>query len=239
MNMIEKIAALRAKIPANGATEHEALAALQLADKLMQKHNITEADLNKVEFSRDMREGEFTQKQKTVHPSQKYCGNTIGTFCGVKLWTQRLTRTKQNVHMFGMIGDVAMAEFLMSLIHNSMDRGWKEFLATNSKKEGVTRHTEYWSFMIGFANTINEKLNDLIKQRETHVSSDGTDLIIIKMSLVEDGMESMLPSVKLKRSTRRGTILSQGAYGQGQAAGDKVNLSRPIRKQAGVKRITS
>ncbi len=61
MSMIDKIKALREKIPENGATEGEAMAALELAEKLMEKYGITEADLKKVDFQRDMREGSFTQ----------------------------------------------------------------------------------------------------------------------------------------------------------------------------------
>lgn len=230
-DMIEKIVALRGKIPENGATEQEALAALALADKLMVKHGLTEADLRNVDFARDMRSGSFTQKQKAIHPSQKYSGTSIAAFCGVKAWTQHIDNRKQNIRMFGMKGDVTMAEFLMGLVHDSMDRGWKEFLKTNVKRTNVSRHTEYWSFMIGFADTINNKLQDLVDAREVYMDSTGTDLVVVKNSLVEEGLASMLPSLRTKKSSGS-TRVTGDAYSKGQTAGDKVNLSRPINKQS-------
>lgn len=236
--MINKIAALRAKIPENGATEDEAMAALAIAAKLMEKHGITEADLKAVEFSQDMRQGEFTQRQKTVHPSQKYCGVTIGLFCGVKAWTSHVSSRKKHLKMFGLINDVEMAEFLLGLIHDSMNRSWKEFLATNAKTN-ESRHTQYWSFMIGFSERVNDKLEELMRERTAQVDSTGNDLVVVKMALVEQGMSSMLPDVKLRKSRSRGTSLNMSAYGQGQIAGSKVNLSRPIQsKQSNTKRIS-
>ncbi len=239
MNMIDKIASLRAKIPANGATEEEALASLALADKLMQKHGISEKDLENIEFKRDMREGSYTQKQKTEHPSQKWCAMTIAGFCGIKVWTGRTTGNKKYLKMFGLNDDVAMAEFLTSLVHDSMDRGWKEFLQHNPKRPDVSRHTEYWSFMMGFANRINEKLQDLIDARVHYYDSTGTDLIVIKSALVDQGLDSLLPDLNLKAGKRSSTRVAGGAYKQGQSAGDNVNLQRPIGKQASGGRLLS
>jgi len=237
-DMIEKIAALKAKIPENGATEDEAMAALSIAEKLMEKHGITEADLKAVEFKRDMRSGEFTQRQKAIHPSQKYCATTIGKFCGIKAWTSYAEPRKKHLKMFGLINDVEMAEFLLGLIHDSMDRGWKEFLSTNAKSD-ESRHTQYWSFMIGFAERVNGRLKELIEARTVVSDSTGNDLVEVKTALIEQGMESMLPDVKLKKSRRSGVNMNLSAYSQGQAAGNRVNLSRPIqRQQSNVKRIS-
>lgn len=236
-DIISKIAALRAKIPENGATEEEAMAALAIAEKLMEKHGVTEADLKSVEFKRDMRQGSFTQRQKAVHPSQKYCAVTIGKFCDVKLWTSFVERNKKHLEMFGLINDVEMAEFLLGLIHDSMDRGWKEFLA-NNPKDTRSRHTQYWSFMMGFAERVNERIRELMEARKAQVDSTGNDLVEVKMALVEQGMESMLPDIKLRKTNSRSIRANMDAYGQGQAAGDKVNLSRPIqRQQSNTKRI--
>lgn len=235
MSMIDKIIALRAKIPANGATEHEALAALELADKLMEKHGISEGELNNVQFKRDMREGGYAQKQKTLHPSQKYCGMRVAKFCGVKGWRNHVSWS-----CFGFKEDVEMAEFLMDLIHNSMDRCWKDFLAVNPKTPNVSRHTQYWSFMIGMAKKINETLDMLIEERKKYYDQGtGTDLVVLKNALVMDGLAAMLPSLRFRKAKSSGVRTDGGAYDQGQAAGATVNLRRPLKGGGGgVKRIT-
>lgn len=227
MSIIDKIAALRKKIPENGATEDEALSALALAEKLMEKYGITEKDLHKVEFSRDMREGSFEQRQKAVHPSQKYCSVTIGKFCGVKIWTSHITQTKKIIRMFGLNGDVEMAEFLMRLIHDSMDRAWKEYLQ-NNPKTGKSRHSEYWGFMIAFSERVNEKIRALMEEFE---KTTGADLIVSKIALVEDGLAVMLPSLILTKKKSSSVGIDRNAYAQGHIAGDKVNLNRPINER--------
>jgi len=238
-DMIEKIAALRAKIPENGATEDEAIAALAIAEKLMEKHGITEADLANVQFKRDMRQGGFEQKQKQEHPSQKYCDTTIARYCGTKAWNGRsqTVKGKKTTELFGFAGDVEMHEFLLGLIHDSMNRGWKEFLKLNVKSD-QSRHTQYWSFMIGFAERINDKLDELINARVAQVGT-GTDLVTAKMALVEQGLEAMLPALQTREGRSSKTRVNHDAYGQGQAAGDKVNLQRPIQQgQSNMKRIS-
>lgn len=236
-DMIDKIAALKAKIPENGATEEEAMAALAIAEKLMEKHGVTEADLKKVEFSRDMRQGGFEQTQKQEHPSQKYCDVTISEYCGTIVWNGKIGK-KKTTEIFGFEGDVTMHEFLLGLIHDSMNRGWKEFLKLNINT-GRSRHVEYWSFMIGFAERINSKLNELIDGRTTQVDSTGMDLVIVKEAIIEQGLNAMLPSAEFSAQKAGRIRVNLDAYGQGQAAGDKVNLQRPINQQtSSVKRIT-
>lgn len=226
--LLNKIIALRSKIPENGASEEEAFAALRMADKLMAKHGFTEDDLEAVEFKRDMREGEFTQKQKAIHPSQKFCGVTIGRFCGIYIWSATINfDKKKNVRLFGMREDVEMAEFLLGMIHDSMDRGWKEFLAENPKKR-VSRHTEYWSFMMGFAERINHGLTELMDARTVVTNSSGTDLVEVKHALVMKGLEVMRPDLTFKKPRKRSLSADSGSYEQGQIAGSKVNLQRPI-----------
>jgi hypothetical protein len=237
-DILNKISALRNKIPANGATEDEAIAALQIAQKLMERHGISEEDLKRVEFSRDMRSGSFTQKQKAIHPSQKYCGVKISEFCGIRCWVSEVEPRKKHLKMFGLNGDVEMAEFLLEMVHNSMDRGWKEFMKANPKTS-ESRHTQYWSFMMGFGERVNDRLEELMEAREVKVDSDRNDLVEVKMALVEQGMSAMLPDLRLKKRRSKGIQANMSAYQQGKTAGDTVNLSRPIQKQkSSVKRIS-
>lgn len=235
MDIEDKIKQLRQVVTENGATEEEMLTALAMADKLMRKHGLTEEDLARTEFKKDMKEGHFRQKQAHLHPSQKWCGIKIGEFCGVKLWTQTEWRegttnyrSRKVVRMFGYNDDVEMAQFLMKLVHDSMDRGWKDFIKTSPKDLQVSRHTQYWSFMAGFADKINARLDELMQHVEV---GTGTDLVATKMTMVEQGMAEMLPSVRLKRSKSRGTSTDLASHVAGLAAGDKVNLNRPINQR--------
>lgn len=232
MDIVERIAQLRKMVPENGASEEEALAALNMADRLMQKHGITEADLRKVEFARDMRRGHFQQRQKVEHPSTKFCGMTIAKFCGIQTWWGTDTRRAE---FFGMKEDVEMAEYLTKVIHDAMDRGWKEYLKTVPKGlSGSSRHTEYWSFMLAFGGRINKRIEELM---QTRFESTGTDLIVLKDQIVAEGMKVLLPGLSIKWTNSGGFNTNGLALAAGREAGDRVNLNRPLETKSGGRKL--
>jgi hypothetical protein len=232
MDIVERIAQLRKMVPENGASEEEALSALNMADRLMQKHGITEADLRKVEFARDMRRGHFQQRQKVEHPSTKFCGMTIAKFCGIVTWWGVDTRRAE---YFGMKDDVEMAEYLTQVIHDAMDRGWKDYLKTMPKgMSGSSRHTEYWSFMVAFGNRINKRIKELM---ESHATPTGTDLVVLKNQLVEEGLKVMLPGLNLRFTASPGFNTNGAALAAGRAAGERVNLNRPLEAGSGGRKL--
>lgn len=226
-DIIDKIKALRSKVPENGATEDEAIAALAAAQKLMEKHGICDADLLRTDFARDMHMEVKDQKQKQIHPCYRFCASYIEVFCGIRAWQSYDLHRKKTLKIFGYNGDVEMASYLFDIIKGAMDRGWKEFIRDNPKKS-ASRHTEYWSFMIGMAERINEKLKEMMEQG----TSTGTDLILKKNELVQQGLENLLPDLRLKSTKSKGMRADFAAYGKGQQAGDRVNLQRPLGDRA-------
>lgn len=228
----EKIIKLRAMIPEKGASEAEALSALEKADALMAEHGITEEELNTSEAIRDMSHGEFAYGIKTQHPCAKWCSKPIGQFCGVITWYDS---NRQASNGFGFNGDVEMYEFLLKMIHDTMNREWKEWLKVNPKRPGVSRHTEYWSFMWGISEAVIGKLHSLMKAREK--KSTGTDLVALKHQVVAEGIKEVLPSLALKPTKSRGTRVEGSAVAAGMEAGNRINLNRPLQRGVGRKRI--
>jgi len=228
MSKIEDIKArilkLRQMVPEKGASEAEALAALDKADKLMSKHNISEAALRAANVREDMSHGEFAYGIKTQHPCAKWCSKPIGRFCGVVTWYDP---HRQSSNGFGFNEDVEMYKFLLIMVHDTMNREWKLWLKNNPKEEGVSRHTQYWGFMWGMSETITNKIYQLMNEREQQ-SETGTDLVVLKEQVIEEGMKSALPSHVIKPTNSRGVQVEIGAMKAGLEAGNKVNLNRPI-----------
>jgi len=236
MNIHEKILHLREMVPENGATEAEAMVALDLAAKLMEKHGITEDELNKAEFERDMSRQSFDKENKHRDPAVKLCGVIIARFCEVEFWftTQVDNRNKVErewANFFGFNGDVEMASFLVKLVSKSMERSWQEYLKAGEYNREITRHQLYWSFRHGFADRINAKLREIIDARQPKSEATGTDLIALKDQLVKQAQKEMFPSLDLKDSRKSSTSVNPGAYTDGMIEGDKVNLNRPLRDE--------
>lgn len=219
----ERILKLRAMVPERGASEQEAMFALEKADELMQEFGLTEADLESADAQRDMRTGEFTYSTSAPHPIT-HCINTIARFCEVKSWYNRYNR---HVAGYGFKRDVEMYEFLTQMIHDSMNRGWETFRKENPKQPGESNHRRYWSFMLGFANRINARLQELIDKRPT-----GKGLVVKKMAVVEAAYDNAVGR-PISKSKGRGRYVSGDAYKKGQAAGNRVNLNRPLRNATG------
>lgn len=232
MDIHEKILQLRKIVPENGATEAEAITALELANKLMSKYGVTEEELRGVEFKRDMKSGSYTDGIKQQDAASKLCSTTIAAFCEVQCWWEvRSSSTK----FFGLNGDVEMAEFLMILISRSVKRSWKDFLIAGEFDRSVSHHKRYWSFHYGFGDRINKKLREMIDARQPKTGATGTDLVIMKSDLILRAMSEMLPNLDLRETSSRATKLNGSDYLRGQLAGDKVNLNRPIQEKAGTK----
>ena len=231
--IIEKINALRAKTPERGATEEEALAALEKASALMAKYELSEADLRMVQFTKDMHHHKRTRTVKQEHPVEKYCTATIAKFCGIRAWRDKSTATTD---MFGLNEDIEMATYLMDLIRDSMNKSWKEYARGAYFEKG--RHVAYWSFMSGFAARICQKINILIDARTE--TSSSTDLVVLKNALVNDALREMLPWLNLVAAKSSKRTIDPASSIARQNAGDKVNLNRPIQKQQtqGQKRLS-
>lgn len=221
----EKIVQLRKVIPERGATEAEALNAIELANKLMEKYGICEEDLRSVEFESDMKIGVVDNEKKAEDPTTKLCANAIARFCEVKVWKQ-FEYGKMVTKFFGMIEDVEMAEFLYEVISKSMEHGWKEYMKGDYPKE-VSRHKLYWSFRYGFSNRVVEKLDEMVAERQSKKTT-GTDLVVLKSQLIEEAASRSL-GLRFKETKNSSVSIEGSAYYKGQIAGDRVNLSRPVR----------
>lgn len=228
-NIHEKILHLRSVVPERGATEAEALNAIELAAKLMEKYGVTEEELRKVEFAKDMKSGTVDNQKKSEDPAAKLCSVAIARFCEVKVWGE-VEDGKIVTKFFGLNGDVEMAEFLYDVIRKAMDRGWTDYLEAGEYPKKINRHKLYWSYRYGFGDRINDKLNEMVAARKPKDSVTGTDLVVLKEQLVEQAAEQML-ALDLKKPRNVGVKLNTTAYKEGMSDGDKVNLNRPLRDQ--------
>lgn len=229
---VDTIRALRRKAEDQASTEAEVMEAIAIAEKLMEKHQITEAQLVRIVATEGMRQGDHANKLKTRHPINKYCITVIAAFCEVKGWWDP---NGMQAKFFGFEADVEMAEYLIDMIRACMERTWKFYLKDNPIPTR-SRHTEYWSFHLGFSNRIRIRMNEIIEARTPVVMSSGTDLIVKKMEVVEVGFKTEL-GFALKMGRKSNVRLQSGAYGQGQDAGDNVNLNRPVEGKGSVRRL--
>jgi hypothetical protein len=226
--LIQKIAALRAKTEAAGASEHEAMAAAEKAAELMAAHEIEEAELAALGKA-----GEEKYGRKFADGANGRVRHLVWTLAGdISL----LTQTKAVAHsgsedfktaFVGARVDVELAIFLHDTIRQAMDRDYVTWRNTKPRVgKGAKR-----AFQLGMAKRIGHRLRTLREAQESQRTENCRALVVDKAAVVEQVQRQLYPHLGTGR--RHLTVSNAAAFGAGKKAGEKVGLGRPVRHRGG------
>lgn len=216
---IERIRALMAKTVANGCTEAEAKLAAEAVDRLLLDYEI---DLTEVTV-REQKIG--TMKVPGGNHDVQHAALSIGRFCDCKVWIHHGTQ----LAYLGFRVDVEIAAYLTALFMRAIDRERTQFQLFNpdwATARAAERGHMAAAFGVGMAERLGERLGELKSKRDFTVKSKGTDLVAIKMPLIEDAFASL--GLNLGRGRRGPAIRDGAAYQSGRSAGDRVALNQGI-----------
>jgi hypothetical protein len=241
-DLIAKVQALLAHGSGeHGSAEEEALAALKHADKLMKKHGLTLEDIGNHREGENVATKRSQSKGKFDEPAHRLCWDAISRFTGTKMWKG----AKYSIDIFGFGGDVEMAHYLFQVVNGAMHRGFTDLLAkTPPSERTVTRHTMFWSYCRGFADTVNERIAELIRANEQSAEivdgrNQSTELVVKKQAVVEHEFTLAHPELNLRKGRRTRRRTGHGdSYGQGRKDGKNVNFNRPVGSSNSRKALT-
>lgn len=227
-DIARRVRALLNKTVANGCTEAEALAAAQAARRIMDQHRLTQSDVQiEAEPIDDIWIDRPTaQKLAAVD----LCCAAISKYCGTKSWYE-YKGGKRMWRVIGLKADTAMAKYLYEMLATTIARETAVFRITlrNNDYPANTRQLTQ-SFSVGMAHRISRRLREMADAANaTAVTSTGTALVVVKDHTVSAAFDAL--GIKLSGSLGGPKARSAGAYTAGRAAGDRVNLSRPVAGQ--------
>ncbi len=165
------------------------------------------------------------------------CVPAIARFCDCKVWLARDPAGLGYV-FFGFETDTALARYLFTVIDDAIHTELAAFRRRMPHLAGTDLRRASESFQHGMAARIAERLETMHGAREQSVSKQratGTALIVAKHRLVEEALaESRVRLVSGRPLVAR----LNDAFRDGQRAGDRVNLDRPLdnNAQAGARR---
>jgi hypothetical protein len=227
----QKIRDLMAKATDPASSEAEAETAMKMAKKLMDKFDLTEADVaerGEDAFTMSYHEGRKTKYGTAFHPVDKYLGGYIALFCGCRSWISRKGGGPDCTVYFGVDSDVEFALYLRGAWMRHFDIQWEIFSqdARRIKDRAAARQ----SFSIGFAKEMRDRLDRWNTRQNDHVTTSGDSshaLVAKRLDLVQAEME------------RRGIKLGWGAgvksFGDHMtAAGAGANAARSASVGRGV-----
>lgn len=214
---LNKIRALLAKTIENGCTEAEAMAALEIAQKLMIEHEISLEDL-KLEDEKaivarsDMRDPQNVRWQICYY---------------IALFTEtRSFGNKKNVKFVGLKADVDFAIWLTDTLAAFVHAQLKSYMWKNGyqKFQGNKRAKVINSFVTGCTNTICNKLAEMVKERKP--TSNGTALVIAKNALIDDAIKDL--GIRPADNRGRKPKFFSDILKAGMEAGESASFGRPV-----------
>jgi len=237
--LLDKISALLAKTELNGCTESEALAAAELAQRLMDKYGLSLSELQIIQSPVDACEpGATTIGKEQAHEVRRLAW-AIALFTDTKCWLQRngmiqVGRDRFRWHVdrgiilvyFGLPADVAVATYLTDTFRIMMDTEWNAFWSAYPKKTKPNSRTARSSFMRGMTDRLSERLEQMKLARNQVNENNCREIVLVKERIVEDAFNTRFGKQRFRRSGRRNQhSLDDASYYAGAAAGDRVSIS--------------
>lgn len=223
---IKRIQALLAKTVENGCTEAEAITAANLAATLMQRNNITFAQLGKAErLAKCASQAVSEPFLKTGHEAFLY--QAVGKFCDVKTLVTTQRRFNQALKHYRYIGvaeDVQIAKDLIDRLLKIVEQETENYLFRlygNRPQPRGTKKVARNSFKYGLIERICERLDE-IKRANTLQHNDSA-LIVVKTDLVALFMRDLYGPVRAK-TTNIGVRDDNSDYLRGQQVGNNVAI---------------
>lgn len=224
-SIINKIRAMLSKTVENGCTEAEAMAALEIAQRMMNEYEVTEDDL-KLEGEKAFIE---ISDMKDTHNIQWRLAYQISQFTETYSFGN-----KKAVKFAGLKGDVDFAIWLSQTLTMFVQTQLKDFMWKNKLTvlRGQKRNRVINSFIIGCCSGINKKLREMVASRTANPNS--TALVVAKKALIDDAVKDL----KIGNADNRGrkNIINVAVYLHGRDAGEKAQFGRPV-EQGGMLRL--
>jgi hypothetical protein len=125
--------------------------------------------------------------------------------------------------------DTALATYLLAVIERAVSTETATFRQLNPRLQGVRLRRASASFQHRVVARVSDRLDAMHCARDATVRaqrSTGTDLIVTKNRVVEEAFGEI--DIRLVRMAATGRRVIITAFRAGWAAGDRVNLNRPV-----------
>ena len=234
--LLDKISALLAKTQHNGCTEAEALAAAELAQKLMAKYGLSLSELEAIQSPVDACEVDAMPIGKRRAHEVVHLSNAIAFFTDTRWWYNRhgiIHQPNGTLRMheshgvvlvyFGLSADVQVANYLTNTLRTMLDTEWSAFWRALTTSPRPNARTARMSFMRGMIHRLSKRLYEMKHAQRQSVENDCRKIVLAKEQIVEAAYKATGIRPKAGRSSRRGA--DSASYNAGCAAGERVSIS--------------
>jgi uncharacterized protein DUF2786 len=235
--LLDKISALLAKTQQNGCTEAEAIAAAELAQKLMAKYGLSLSELQAIPSAIEACEADATAIGNRRAHEVLRLASAIAFYTDTRSWYQRhgiidVGKGRQRLHeshgivvvYFGLSADVQVAKYLTNTLRTMLDSEWGAFWRAYPKDPKPNARTARASFMRGMTNRLSKRLREMKNLQSKDVANDCREIVLVKEQIVTAAFEDAGIKIGAGRRSSGGAGDST-SYSAGDAAGRRVSIS--------------
>lgn len=219
-----RITALLAKTTANGASQAEAVSALEKAHELMKLYLISETDLENPFLS-----------QKCVSQSLPFISIAYKTdlffFDLMRLFDCKCYWNSKTITFFGFEQDVQLSTYFYELILKSCLNETAQYKRSSDYRKLKTKYhgrTLIASFIKGYLITISKNMNELYSQRETEFNAHTKHALVVveKKEKVETAFKDL--NLNLRTQSIQYMTYQKLAFEKGLLKGEDFKLTQGI-----------
>ena len=212
--ILERIRALLA-MGGDVSSEHEAAIALKRARTLMDKHQVTLADIENIDD-----DGFGSAEYETGSRQQKTWVSGLAikiaklNDCIVKI--KKRTRRLDNIaYVFsGFAEDSQVCDFMLVYLVDTCNR----LYLRDKRKLGLSGISDKNDYLLGLVSGLGQRMEDMIAERKMTKASDGRSLVVVKKAMVEQEFgEGDYKPVRRRQ-------VDKGIYFAGQQAAAEIHL---------------
>ncbi len=227
-----RIKALAERTVSRGCTEAEALAAAEMVGRLLERYALSMDEVDvRAEPCVRVAVPLGGQRRRPIDG----CVPAIARFCDCKVWLARepagSSPAGSSYVFFGFAADTSLASYLYVVIDRAITNALLEFRRAHPALSGTTLRRASSSFQHGMAQRVGERLAAMHAERESALGaarSNGTALVLAKHQVVQEAFRA----TQVRLVSARGLLARRNAaFRHGQAAGERVNLNRPVAGQ--------
>ncbi len=221
-----RIQGLRAKTTDNGCTEAEAMSAAAKVADLLDRYDLSLADV-------EIREALCERREYETHHNKRIplgdCIVAIANFCDCRFWREKSPSGDARYVFFGLRSDIEVAHYLSELIEGAVrfELGHYKTTPDYQRFRHQARHVANASFTLGMVASIAGKLTAMKAGRDQAKSDAGRDLVVLKSAVVDAELDKLDLTLRtVRRGVRR---VAPEAYDAGGAVGAAlaINLASP------------
>jgi Protein of unknown function (DUF2786) len=233
-NILSKIRALLAKTLEAGATEAEAMAALEKAQAMRDAYQVTEEELNLTKEEKAVLRGE-PRGTKDPHLIKWQLLEGVSKFCGCQGWRRNQKHHGGGIVFCGLPADTQFASWLLdhlaAWVQGELVKHLMDAQPDKQDRKDVIR-----AFVYGICERITERLLELSKRSEAVATSNAKALVVVKDAAITDKMKEL--DIHLSCGYGPSFGGDSASYEAGRSAGDRASFGRPVSGRNATLRLT-